>query len=201
MSKHEHQSDEIPGGVELLRAAYKTVQAAGLPAELNVAAFEGALGLALRKVSSAVSPGAVAGATVGEADGVAQSGGGRVASLAQKLGLPVEQVAEVFYEDDGRLELGLAASRFGSTKSEATRRIGLLIAVARQFDGEEHWTPVEVLREACQEYNAFDVSNFARHILSLDDVLQFQGSGAQRKVRLTRPGLEKAADFIRELTS
>lgn len=191
----------IPGGVELLQAAYQTAQAASLPKEFGVAAFEGVLALALRGEPGAVSADAGATPAVGAPPAAQASAGGRLAALAQKLGLPPEQVGEVFYEEDDQLLLGVAASRFGTKKSEAARRIGLLVTLARQFDGQDQWTPVSVLRQACQEYNAFDVSNFAKHILSLDDVLQFQGSGAQRKVRLTRPGLESAAEVIQGMTT
>ncbi len=193
--------DLIPGGLELLRSAYRTAVEAELPAELLVPAFEGALSLALRGTAASVRSEHAAAPTVAAPRAERASEGGRLAALAGKLGIAVERLAEVFYEDDGQLELGVAASRFGSKKSEAARRISLLVVLARQFDGAEQWTSVALLRQACQDYNAFDVSNFAKHVLSLDNVLQFQGSGANRKVRLTRPGLELANEWIGELSS
>lgn len=195
------EDEQIAGGVELLRSAYATALAAQLPKELLGPAFEGALAVALRSTTAPVS--AVAGAAPAVAAPPAEqaAAGGRLALLASKLGVSVERISAVFYEEEGQLLLGVAASRFGSRKSEAARRISLLVVLARQFDGAEQWTPVSLLRQACQEYNAFDVSNFAKHVLSLDNVLQFQGSGAARKVRLTKPGLELAAEWIGELSS
>ena len=191
----------IEGGVDLLRAAYRTALAAELPEELLAPAFEDALSLALRGAAAPVRAVGAAAPTMTAPPADQAGGAARLAALAGKLDIALERVADVFYEEEDQLRLGVAASRFGSKKSEAARRISLLVVVARQFDGAEQWTPVSLLREACQEYNAFDVSNFAKHILSLDNVLQFQGSGASRKVRLTRPGLELAAQWITELTS
>lgn len=202
MDRDEGPENElIPGGVELLRSAYKTALAADLPDELVVPAFEGALALALRGTATSVRSVAAGAPPLAAPPAKQATGTGRLAALAGKLGSSVEQIAAVFYEEEDELLLGVAASRFGSKKSEAARRISLLVVLARQFDGAEQWTPVSLLREACQEYNAFDVSNFAKHVLSLDNVLQFQGSGASRKVRLTKPGLELAAQWIGELAS
>jgi hypothetical protein len=196
----ERNSDVIPGGAELLQAAYLTVERAGLPRELTVPAFEGVLALALHGRGASVGAVGVTAPAAGAAGADPADEAGRLGALAQRLGLSVHQVAEVFYEEGDELKLGVAASRFGSTKSDAARRISLLVVLGRQFDGAESWTPVSLLRQVCQEYNAFDVSNFAKHVLSLDDVLLFQGSGPSRKVRLTRPGLEVGAHMIQELS-
>lgn len=202
MTGHEASEIEpIPGGVALLQSAYKTLQLAELPAELAPAAFEAVLGLAVGSDSAPFSPAGVGVRPAGVEGAETSAGGGRLGALAAKLGLESERVAQVFYEEDEQLLLGLPASRFGSRKADAARRISLLVTLGRQFDGQEQWTPVAVLREACQEYNAFDVGNFARTVLTLGDVLQFQGNGQQRRVRLTKPGLEKGAEFITELTS
>lgn len=129
-------------------------------------------------------------------------GHGLLTRVARAAEVPVELVEEIYYLGDaGEALVGLAASKFGSSKSEATRRVCLLVALPRQVSGDEQWTSTSVLRDACQEYGVLDSANFARNLLALSDIFQFQGSGPQRKVRLTRRAYEAAGQLMRELVA
>lgn len=169
-----------------------------LPANLEEQAFSNVQRALLRaRLESARGPRAAV-----EIDPEGDDPDGQSAALAaisRATKVPLEVVDQVFYDaDDGAVAIGLPGSKFGTKKSAAVRKISLLIAVARQLGGDEQWTAATALRDACQEYNVYD-GNFATYLTSLDDIFQFQGSGAARRVRLTRPAHEKAAELMKAL--
>lgn len=180
--------------VSALQAAFAAVEEADIPPEYKQLGFVPVL---TNLMMSAGSDGQQTQARRNQTT----SPNGHLETLAEKTGASMDAVQQIFYVDEasGQLKIGLAASKFGSKTADAARRISLLTTVARQLTTDEQWTEVGVLREACHEYNAVDSGNFAKHVLSLKNVLQFQGGGPQRKVRITRPALEAAGRLIEEL--
>jgi hypothetical protein len=183
--------------IDMLKDAKQVVDAADLPADLRAVGFWWLLQLgsadpAASTIRASSSPPSGDGADPGEA----------LQALAERLSVSREAVDAVYYlDDESRPAIGLAAGRLGRRTAEATRRIALLLAVGRQFDGREQFTSADAIRAVCQEFNAFDSGNFAKTLLAMTDVFQFQGSGSSRKVRLTRPGYEQAASLVRELAT
>jgi len=58
-----------------------------------------------------------------------------------------------------------------------------------------------MIRGACQDYGVFDSGNFAKTLLSMTDVFQFQGAGASRRLRVAKPGYEEASRVLREVAA
>lgn len=173
--------------------AVKAVEAAGVPEDLRVAAFEKAFE-AVMGVTATVAPKAET-PTPQASDGEGPSLGG----IATRLGLEEELVQEVFYLDGEALGLALAASRLNKSKAPATQQIALLVAAGRQAGGWEEWTPIERIRDVVREYGRFDQANFASTVRRMGGVFSFRGKGRGVEVRVTRPGFERAAGLVREL--
>lgn len=181
--------------VDTLRRAADAVDKAELPLDLRPVGFWALLQPPARE--AAPSPRAET-----ASNDASVSSGAPLTGLADRLGLELSAVETVFYADDsGRPTLGLAAGRLGRRTAEATRRIALLVSVARQFDGREQFTASSAIRTVCQDFNVFDTGNFAKTLLAMTDVFQFQGSGSSRRVRLTRPGYDEVRRLVQELGS
>jgi hypothetical protein len=128
--------------------------------------------------------------------------GGELQALSRYLGVTIEAVEAVFFlDEDGSPKIGLARSRLGRRTAEAARQLALLGAAARQYSGEEQFTSSSVIRDLCQDFGVFDVSNFAKTLLAMRGEFQFQGSGVSRRVRLIRPGIEQTARLVQELAA
>lgn len=184
------------GVAGLLREAVRAVEEAGVPDDLRAAAFEHAFNAML---------GADAGCGgqphVAEPDASAgPSGEPSLQTMAKRLGLDPEMVRDVYYVDGDELGLSLAPSRFDPRKAAATKQIALLVAAGRQAGGWEEWTPVRIIRETVRDYGRFDQANFATTIKNIGHAFNLRGRAQQVEVRVTRPGLEQAAQLIRELT-
>jgi hypothetical protein len=107
----------------------------------------------------------------------------------------------VYHFDSGDIKLIVASTKLLSDKRAATRQIAVLIAAGRQGSGiDASWTDSKVIREACGDLGKLDSPNFANTLNSMGDVFSFQGKGQVRKVKVIRPGYERATALITELT-
>jgi hypothetical protein len=193
----------------ILRAAAAAVETADLPEDLRQAGFEKAVDLVAGRAAPAAHGAGGSGSGAGSAADTtgagdtgtpAVEGEGPLPQIANKLGLSMEIVGDVFDVEDGALKIVLPTSSLESGKKAATRQLALLIAVARQAAGLEEWTYAKDIREVTKEFNKFDVSNFAQTLNSMDEVFRFTGNGAaERRVKVTRQGYEQAAGLVRQL--
>lgn len=135
--------------------------------------------------------------------GQEQAIGAGLDGIAKKLGLEVAQVAEIYFDSDGDLGIGVPSSRLAQGKKAGARQLALLVAAGRQAGGfdESGWTQSEVIRNVCDHYGKFDSNNFAFTITKMDNVFHIRGKGLNREVRLKQPGFEQAAALIRDLVS
>jgi len=186
--------------VDMLKEARESVEAAELPTDLRAIGFWAAIQLrADRYPTDSTDPTDPSRARGGQAP-VRAADADVLDKMAIYLGVPREAVEAVYYLDgEGPPGIGLGRSRLAKRTAEAARQLALLVAAARQFDGVEQFTAASVIRDVCQEYGVFDTGNFAKSLVAMDDVFQFQGSGAGRRVRLIRPGREQAGRLVVEL--
>jgi hypothetical protein len=185
---------------KVLSDAIKAVEEADVPDDLRQVAFEKAVELAARSMVP-VEPDGLAGGADSQAANGTQDPADPLARIAGKLGLPLDLVGDVFYIDSGELGIGLPTSSFDRTKAGATKQLALVIAAGRQAAGLDEWTSSAVIRAMCQEYGRFDSANFATTLRSIGSAFSYRGKGFNLEVRLTRPGLERASELIRELTA
>jgi hypothetical protein len=185
---------------DMLRTARAAVDEAGLPDDLRPWGFFAAAlsqsgsGVLRPSASEAAgSPRAASGLNGSAAEDA-------LAELAERLGVERKLVEEAYYTDEeGRPQLGLARGRLGRRTARAARQVALLSCVARQYDGQEQFTPAAAIRATCQDYGVFDSGNFAKTLVSMADVFQFQGSGQTRRARVVRPGYDEAGAILRGL--
>lgn len=194
--------------VEVLKAAAKAVDDAGVPEPLREVAFMRAVDLLTGGATdrsqigggAPPSPGGVGEGTPGAKTPVVE-GEGPLPAIANRLGLDRETVENVFDVEDGELKIVLPTSSLESAKGPATRQLALLFAVARQAAGIEEWTFARDIREVTKEFNKFDTSNFAQVLNGMDEVFRFTGSGpSERRVKVTRQGYERATALVRQLS-
>lgn len=180
--------------LEQLIEAKRVVEEAKLPPEYRVAAFEHAL-------KQSLAPGGV----VGDSVSAIQLGPDSepLERIASALGLDIAIVGNVFDVNGSDLNLVFPSSRLDSGKAGGTRQVALLVAAARQALGwdEGNWSSVDLLKPAVTIFGKFDPANFATSIYGMQDVFVFRGTGIDREVRVTKPGMERAAELVREFAA
>lgn len=196
---------EAPQIAEVLKSALAAVKAADVPPELQSTALEKAIDLIVEGGSApATKPPVGAGAKQrqGHVAGDTSLGDESVlGKIAERLKLERVVVEEVFHHDGDDLQIVLGTAKFDKTKRAGTIQLALLLAAGRQASGLEEWTSVKDIREFAKDFGRFDQANFAYTITKMDDVFMYTGSSAaDRKVKVSRQGYERAAALIMALT-
>lgn len=176
-----------------IKTAHDAVAGADLPPGLQEAAFGEVLRHLLRDSAQPSEAGVVhAGPVADDAAGLAR--------LSARVGVSEAGLADVFEISREYVSLHVASSRINSAKSRATREVALLVCAARQGSGvDDSWTAVGHVREALQQYNRYDTSNFATYLRGAGDAFNFRGKGTSLEMRLTKPGWEMVSTLIRSL--
>jgi hypothetical protein len=198
-------STEVPNIAEVLKSALAAVKAADIPPELQSTALEKAIDL--------IAEGGGAPATKPPVGNGSKQHRGHAASdaslgdesvlgkIAERLKLERVVVEEVFHHDGDDLEIVLGTAKFDQSKRAGTIQIALLLAAGRQAGGLEEWTSVKDIRELAKDFGRFDQANFANTITKMDNVFMYTGSStADRKVKVSRQGYERAVALITALT-
>jgi hypothetical protein len=189
---------------DVLIATLRDVAETNVPEELREIAFGKMFDLragTVRSVEATRAGGeAGSGGPVPARRGELDAGGDPLARIAQRLGVDVETVAEVFDVHDGEVELIIPAGKLPSRVATATKQIALLVAGGRQAAGAEDWTSIDEIRGVCAYFRRLDSPNFAKTIKEMDDVLNFRNPSPRKiHVRLARQGWEQLADDVRRL--
>ena len=180
------------------RSARDAVDAADLPADLRVAAFEKALATLLgdAPVSGPADPAGNGGSeNPGEVAPAAKK-------VAARLRVDEHQVTRVLEFEDDAVHILVPRSSLPKAKSEAIQQVALLVAAGRQASGidAEGWTHQRHIREATEVLGVDDHSNFAAHMKKLNGV-RSQGSGKTGELKMNAVGFEAAGDLIRRLAT
>jgi hypothetical protein len=185
---------QITGVTQALQAALEAVNSAGIPEDLRPVAFA--------KAFDTLGMGAPAVDQSRHMTMAKTTNGDGLAMLAARLGLAPAVVDGAFVLESGRIEVVIPPGRFEVAKSRATEQIALLVAAARQGAGidDDGWTSVDRIREECENFKRYDSSNFATTIKEMDDVFTVRGSGRDRKVRMTAPAWQRAAELLSSLS-
>lgn len=120
--------------------------------------------------------------------------------LMRALELSRDTLEMIYDVVDNEPTLVVSAKKIATNKSQAVRQLGQLIATGRQLAGIEEWTPASVIRKVVQDYGRLDSSNFAASLQQMEGVAVLRGKGATREVKITKPGIESAAELIKTLT-
>jgi len=172
----------------ILTEALKAIENANVPTELRVVAFGKAVDLVAGRDPHATRPRVLPSGTplVGEAP---------LSRLATRLKLDVVVLADVYHDSGTELELVVSPQKLSTAKSKATKEIALLVAAARQSQGEE-WSYTDVIRKTAEDYKRYDSPNFASALSEMKSEFNVRGSARKRELKLTRPGWEAAAALV-----
>lgn len=184
---------------EVLVAAIRAIEEAGVPDDLRVVAFQRAIDLIAAGIPAVGTPQRGAEMALVLVNGVEEVVDTPLARIAQRLKLDPEIVGEVFHDADGEIEITVPSAKLETGKKGATTQLALLLAAARQGAGLEDFTPFDVIRKVTEDYRRYDQANFSRSINEMSDVFNFRGTSRNRSVKVNRPGWEAAAELVREL--
>lgn len=190
---------------EVLIQALKDVEEAAVPEDLREVAFSKSFDLragTTGATTQAQYPAPPDGGSTrpSEQRAGATAAGDVLASIAERLKIDRDTVAEVFTSEDGEPELIISPTKLPEKAATGTKEIALLIAGARQAAGIEDWTSTDEIRKACVDYKRYDQANFASTIHEMGDVFNSRKESPRKtQVRLARPGWERLAAAIRRL--
>lgn len=185
---------------EALKKAAEIVERAKLPQDLRAPAFERALESLMGTAGGAPRH---APADAKHPIAPASSESAPLSAIAAKLGISEDAVAETFDVKDGNLDVVLGYSKLATGTAAGARQLALLVAAGRQAAGldPDGWTATAEIRAICKEFGKFDEANFGATIAKMHQPFSFSGSGASRKVKMTRAGWEQAKQLVEELTA
>lgn len=115
------------------------------------------------------------------------------ADFFSRHGLTEEEWSRVF-DFDGSL-WSIIAKLKAKEMSKKQVQLALLLGTKSLLEGAEPIIPRSSLVELCKDYTAHDRSNFAKHMKAQQNLFRPKG----KDWILTSPGLEKAAEVIKEL--
>ncbi|MDI3340091.1 MAG: hypothetical protein QJR03_06120 [Sphaerobacter sp.] len=185
---------------QILAQALQEVEEAGIQDDLRPVAFAKAVDLLCGALRSNVPQGRPESRSQSETAGPLTANGSAIVRIAERLKLDMGVVSQVYDCEGDSLRVIVPSGRLGSTVAQATRELALLVAAGRQAGGyDPEWTSVAEIRAVCEEYGKYDSANFASIIKGMDNCFLMKDKGIQRKVKLSRPGWEAAADLVAKM--
>lgn len=183
--------------IEQIAWAHGVVDAADVPEDLRVVAFQHALAVRMEMLTR----GASRALPLVRAPLNGGPSSDRLSHVAAALRLP-EDVVERIYEHDGagvRLAFPRSLLLSPDSKAASMRHVALLVAVGRQTSGEEDATPFSALRRECAELGVLDGPNFATEVGRLE--MRIAGGRNTRVVYVQRHHHGQAAALIRRMVA
>jgi len=179
----------------ILAEAYKAVQDAGIPKELQQAAFEKAVDLASGD-GVRIAPQTAFESAASAEPASAPAEDDLIGRIAQKLKLDRESVERIYDVSGDELRLVLPSPKLSSGKKPATEEIALLVAAGRQAAGlDQETTDSDYAREIAEHYRRYDQANFSRVIKDMHDVFIVRTNGRKKLLKMTQPGWEAACEL------
>lgn len=185
---------------DILSNAAQAVDDAGIKGELRVVAFEKAVDMiaASAGLSQKMEGSAYALQSGGGAAGAAATGS-LLAKVAQNLRVDVDTVKDVYHEADGKFDIIISPTRLEKAKSTGMKQLALLVVAARQGAELEEFTDADHVRYFAEQYKKYDSANFATDLKSMETEFRIRREGRKILLKLSRPGIERAAELVRRL--
>jgi hypothetical protein len=168
---------------QILTRAVEAVEKASVPDDLRAAALPEAIQLFARGVQAPIA--APPRSTGTSAEEPSTNATPSLDKLAQRLGIPLDVLSDVYVEVNGELQLGVPSRNIASSKKEGAAEIAVLVCVGRQGTGvDQDLTPNAEVRRWAQELNRYDEKHFGEHIQAADHLLTIVGKGQRRQMRV-----------------
>lgn len=190
-----------PQTVEALQVAVAAVEAAKVPKDLRVAAFNAVFyGSGKADAPDAVSSGLKSKSSSAQAPSKDNNGAGPVAQIAAKLEQDGEAVGLVYDVDEDGVHLTVKRDALSSTNKIAQQEVTYLLVAGRQAVGLDEWTPTRAVIAVTHDRGVHD-TNVSKAIAALDgDGLRFRGSKSGREMKMNAVGFSKAAEIVKRIT-
>lgn len=167
----------------MLRRALEAVNEADIPADLREAALPSAIELTARTAGLSLNRPDVE--RPAEPLEPVASDEVPLGKLAQRLGIPLEVLEDVYVEVDGQLHLAVPSRKIASSKKDGAAEIAVLVSAGRQGTGvDQDLTPIGEVRRWAQELNRYDEKHFGEHVQAADHLLTVVGKGQKRQLRV-----------------
>lgn len=122
----------------------------------------------------------------------------RIAAWAQ---VDADAISDVMTLDDGKVNIHIASSALPKKGADAQRFLALVQLAATKAAFGQSDVGAKELIATCTDYSCMD-ANFAKNLKAYDKYIAVKGSKGKMKVySIRRPGLEKAAEEIRNVLS
>lgn len=185
---------------KMLNRAWKVVDDANLPKEVQPVAFQEAIRL-LYPMPSAPAPDAP---RTGKSGDTGTSGSNKTAANAEtdlgvsedeiykrvvaQSGVARDKLEQVVHLDGNMLKVSIPGLKLGNNNAERARAVAQILTITRGFGIEESETPLAIIRAECDRLRVYDQNNFSSHMKALTGYV-ITGSGQNRRVRAKGPGI------------
>ena len=175
--------DQLERVTQILASAVEALEKASVPRDLRAAALPEAIKLIAGDVEASARPPLPEMRAPDEAP--LTNAKPSLDQLAQRLGIPLNVISDVYVEVNGELHLGVPSRNIASTKKEGSAEIAVLVSVGRQGTGvDPDLTPNAEVRRWAQELNRYDEKHFGEHVQAADRLLTIVGKGQRRQFRV-----------------
>ena len=125
---------------------------------------------------------------------------GLLERVAHRLGgIDAALLKRIVDVDDDGLHLVVQRRSLEAARRPAMRQLSLLSVALRQAGGTEDWTPVQTLRDVCQDFGVYEARHFSEELRSIAG-LRARGSGSDCQVKATVTTFEQAGELVERLT-
>jgi hypothetical protein len=195
--------DGTSGLSNSLRAALAALDEAGVPDELREIAFGRALDATLGGFQGSVPSGRLEQPGAGGAGIESPRGDGSLSGLAQRLGIELAAAEAIYDVDEEGLHLVIAPSKLDTSVTAAMEQIARLVVAGRQAVGvDDEWTPIGVVRAACENRGRYSRGNFSTYVSKLDgDGFRIRGTGTSREFKANAAGFESTGHLATRLVA
>lgn len=182
---------------EILKKAWKAVEDAGVPTQVEEVAFREAV--RLLSPASAAPPTAARQTGPTEARRAAAAGGRErkvengattkvsdeelYEQVAGHTGVEKGKLERVVHMEDGVPQVALTRVQLGSSNAKRAQAVAQVVAVARALTLREAEPPLDAIREECERLRVYDPGNFSTQMRALDG-FQIKGAGKARRIRV-----------------
>jgi len=194
-----------------LKTAWKAVESAGLPEQIQEAAFREAVRL-LAPTEPVSSPARGQSRPPKLHLGSAGSAGNTVEAgiaididedeiydrVATHTGADRDLVEQLVYLDGDAIKVSIPGLRLGRNNAERARAVAQILTVTRGFGLEEHGTPLEAIRVECERLKVYDQANFSSQLKALNGFVT-TGSDRNRRLRAKGVGIEAFPALVEAL--
>ncbi len=193
---------------ETLKIAWEAVESAGLPEQIQEAAFREAVRL-LAPTESASSPARGQSRPPKLHRGTGGSAGNTVEAgttldidedeiydrVATHTGADRGLLEQLVHLDGDAIKVSIPGLRLGRNNAERARAVAQILTVTRGFGLEENGTPLEVIRVECERLKVYDQANFSSQLKALNGFV-ITGADRNRRLRAKGVGIEAFPDLV-----